>query len=434
MKKVNIFWFRRDLRLNDNAGLYEALKMDKDVVPLFVFDTQILNGLKKPFDRRVQFIHQEIERLQNELQQLGSGIIVKYGKPFEIYQSLIKQYDIETVFCNHDYEPYAQERDAQIQQLLNENGIGFQHYKDHVIFEWNEVLKADGKPYTVYTPYSRKWKAKLEDYYLKPYPTEKYFSAFKKEIEPEVPGLESMGFKAESFTFPGRTFETKIVKNYDQHRDYPAVEGTSRLGLHLRFGTISIRQLATFALQHNEKYLNELIWRDFYQVILKHFPHVVNAAFKPAYDRIPWRQSEADFEQWCAGKTGYPMVDAGMRELVATGYMHNRVRMVVGSFFTKHLLLDWRKGEAFFAQHLLDFDLASNNGGWQWAAGTGCDAAPYFRIFNPTIQIKKFDKEHRYLKRWIPELEDAFTYPKPMVEHKFARERALQTYKAALAK
>jgi len=433
MQKVNICWFRRDLRLEDNAALHHALKAGKPILPLFIFDTNILDDLKKPFDRRVQFIHQEVMRLQRELQQMGSDILVKYGKPLELYQSLIKQYAIETVFTNHDFEPYAGKRDEQIAALLKENGIGFQHYKDHVIFEWHEILKADGKPYTVYTPYSKKWKAKLNDFYLKPYPTEKYFSAFKKELKTELPSLESMGFKAETYTFPDRTFKTSIIKSYGQHRDFPAIEGTSRLGLHLRFGTISIRKLAKFALQHNEKYLNELIWRDFYQSILKHFPHVVNRAFKPKYDHIPWRQSEDDFEQWCSGKTGYPMVDAGMRELVATGYMHNRVRMVVGSFFTKHLLLDWRKGEAFFAQHLLDFDLASNNGGWQWAAGTGCDAAPYFRIFNPTTQIQKFDKQHLYIKHWIPELEDPFNYPKPMVDHKFARERALTTYKEALA-
>jgi len=433
MQRVNIFWFRRDLRLEDNAGLYHALKTGKALIALFIFDTTILNDLKKPVDRRVQFIHQEVMRLQQELQQLGSGILVKYGKPVEVYQSLIKQYDIETVFTNRDFEPYAEKRDEQIASLLKDKGIGFQHYKDHVIFEWTEILKADGKPYTVYTPYSKKWKAKLNAFYLKPYPTEKYFSAFKKDLKPELPSLESMGFKAESFIFPVRTFNKAVIKNYDLHRDFPGTEGTSRLGLHLRFGTISIRQLTQFALQHNEKYLNELIWRDFYQSILKHFPHVVTRAFKQKYDNIPWRNNEADFEQWCAGKTGYPMVDAGMRELVNTGYMHNRVRMVVGSFFTKHLLLDWRKGEAFFAEHLLDFDLASNNGGWQWAAGTGCDAAPYFRIFNPTTQIQKFDKAHLYIKRWIPELDNPFTYPKPMVEHKFARERALRVYKEALA-
>ncbi len=433
MTQINIFWFRRDLRLNDNAGLYYALKTGKPVIPLFIFDTNILNELDQPDDLRVQFIHQEIMRLQQELQQIGSGMLVKYGKPLEVYQSLIQQYAIDTVFTNRDFEPYAEKRDGQIAALLKVNGIGFQHNKDHVIFEWHEILKADGKPYTVYTPYSKKWKAKLNDFYLKPYPTEKYFSAFKKEVHTTSVSLAQMGFKAQAFSFPERTFNTNIVQSYDQHRDFPAVEGTSRLGLHLRFGTISIRKLAQFALAHNEKYLNELIWRDFYQAILKHFPHVVNRAFKPKYDNIPWRNSPTDFEQWSTGKTGYPMVDAGIRELVATGYMHNRVRMVVGSFFTKHLLLDWRKGEAFFAKHLLDFDLASNNGGWQWAAGTGCDAAPYFRIFNPTTQIQKFDKQHLYLKRWIPELEDPFKYPKPMVEHKFARERALATYKAALA-
>lgn len=430
---INVFWFRRDLRLEDNNGLLQALKNGLPVLPVFIFDANILDSLDNPFDKRVQFIHQEVERINTELKKYNSALLVKYGKPVEIWNELFKQHNITNIYTNRDYEPYAKERDAAVNEIAHQYSSELLLFKDHVVFEWNEVLKDDGKPYTVYTPYSKKWKLRYQNEGLPAYPTEKYLNNFIKLELQNIITLQQMGFKKEIFDFPRRSFDkSDVIKNYDKTRDFPAVNGTSRLGLHLRFGTISIRALAKSAVKANEKYLNELIWRDFYQTILKHFPHVVTRSFKPKYDAIPWRNDEADFEKWATGQTGYPMVDAGMRELVTTGYMHNRVRMVVGSFFTKHLLLDWRKGEAFFAKHLLDFDLASNNGGWQWAAGTGCDAAPYFRIFNPTTQITKFDKEHKYLKKWIPELEDPFKYPKPMVEHKFARQRALDTYKAAL--
>jgi len=429
---INVFWFRRDFRLEDNNGLYQALKKGLPVLPIFIFDANILEELDKPIDRRVQFIYEEIVRINEQLGQYGSSIVVKYGKPTEIWAELFKQHHIENIYANRDYEPYATERDAAVNKIAQQNNSELLLFKDHVIFEWNEVLKDDGKPYTVYTPYSKKWKLRYAKEGINQYPTENHFNNFVKLKKQNIIALEAMGFKKVPFQFPDRSFSNQIIGNYDKTRNFPAVNGTSRLGLHLRFGTISIRALAKFAINTNEKYLNELIWRDFYQVILKHFPHVVTSSFKPKYDAIPWRNNEADFEKWATGNTGYPMVDAGMRELVTTGYMHNRVRMVVASFFTKHLLLDWRRGEAFFAKHLLDFDLASNNGGWQWAAGTGCDAAPYFRIFNPTTQITKFDKEHKYINKWIPELTDPFKYAKPMVEHKFARERALATYKAAL--
>jgi len=429
---INVFWFRRDFRLEDNNGLYQALKKGLPVLPIFIFDVNILEELDKPIDRRVQFIYEEIVRINEQLGQYGSSIVVKYGKPTEIWAELFKQHHIENIYANRDYEPYATERDAAVNKIAQQNNSELLLFKDHVIFEWNEVLKDDGKPYTVYTPYSKKWKLRYAKEGINQYPTENHFNNFVKLKKQNIIALEAMGFKKVPFQFPDRSFSNQIIGNYDKTRNFPAVNGTSRLGLHLRFGTISIRALAKFAINTNEKFLNELIWRDFYQVILKHFPHVVTSSFKPKYDAIPWRNNEADFEKWATGNTGYPMVDAGMRELVTTGYMHNRVRMVVASFFTKHLLLDWRRGEAFFAKHLLDFDLASNNGGWQWAAGTGCDAAPYFRIFNPTTQITKFDKEHKYINKWIPELTDPFKYAKPMVEHKFARERALATYKAAL--
>jgi len=433
MESINIFWFRRDLRLHDNAGLYHALKHSKNVVPIFIFDKNILDKLEDKSDKRVNFIHEEIEKLAAKLKQAGTGLKVFYGKPIEVFKKLSKQYNIQKVYTNRDYEPYAKERDGAVETLLKVNNIEFHHFKDHVFFEWNEVLKDDETPYQVFTPYSRKWKAKSNDFYYSSYPTEKYYSSFKKEIETKIPSLTSMGFKFLEWDYFKKEVDTTIISNYHKTRDIPAIKGTSRLGIHLRFGTISIRQLADLAKDENEKYLNELIWRDFYQMIMSHYPHVVDGNFRKKYDAIPWRNDMESFELWCVGKTGYPMVDAGMRELNETGYMHNRVRMVVASFLTKHLLLNWQLGEAYFAEKLLDFELASNNGGWQWAAGTGCDAAPYFRVFNPESQMKKFDPKLEYIKKWIPEFEDIFKYPKPIVEHKFARQRAIDTYKKALA-
>jgi len=433
-----IHWFRRDLRLEDNAALYHALRSGCQVIPIFIFDTEILNDLKdenKPLtlDRRVVFIHKEIQKIKNELQSLGSDLLVFYGKPAEVFTSLLTTYSIKKVCTNHDYEPYANQRDETIKQLLNNYNVEFSTYKDQVIFEKGEVTKDDGLPYTVYTPYSKKWKAKLNAFYIKPYPTKKYVSNFyKTEKQQQLISLTEMGFAEDDFVFPERTTEDNFIKQYAETRDIPGVSGTSRLGLHLRFGTISIRALVRQSLQANaEKYLNELIWREFYMQILYHFPQVVSQSFKPQYDKIPWRTNEHDFNAWCNGNTGYPIVDAGMRELNTTGFMHNRVRMIVASFLTKHLLIDWRKGEAYFAQKLLDYDLASNNGGWQWAAGSGVDAAPYFRVFNPTLQTQKFDKDLTYIRKWIPEL-DSFDYPKPIVEHAFARDRCLETYKKAL--
>jgi deoxyribodipyrimidine photo-lyase len=433
MQAVNIFWFRRDLRLDDNAGLYHTLKEGHPVVPIFIFDRYILDKLEEKEDRRVAFIHAAIENMQAGLKALGSSLEVYYDFPEEVFNNLLSKYRLVTVFANGDYEPYAKERDQSVAQLLEKSGAKLQLYKDQVIFEKNEVIKSDGKPYTVFTPYSKQWKAKLKPFYYKSYPTEKYFDNFFKQKAKPIPSLESMGFKAGDKRFPSPSPDEELLKHYHQDRDYPA-KRTSRLGVHLRFGTISIRELVRKALSLNETYLNELIWREFYQMILWHFPHVGQGhAFKKEYEHIGWRNNETEFERWCNGVTGYPIVDAGMRELNETGFMHNRVRMVTASFLTKHLLIDWRWGEAYFAQKLLDFDLASNNGGWQWAAGSGCDAAPYFRIFNPALQTKKFDPKFEYIKKWVPEFQE-FNYPKPIVEHEFARKRCLEVYAKALRK
>ena len=432
MQKINIFWFRRDLRLHDNAGLYHALKSGKPVLPVFIFDTNILDELYDKSDRRVAFIHAALEDMQVTLAALGASLLVFYATPAAAFSALLEEYALDTVFTNHDYEPYARERDKGIATLLAAKQVRFQTHKDQVILEKDEVRKDDGKPYTVFTPYSRKWKAVQEDFHYKAYPTEKYFEQFYKQPAKPIPSLASMGFTGTVNVFPSKTVEQGLVSRYREQRDFPAMAGTSKLGVHLRFGTVSIRQIAREAAGLSETFLNELIWRDFYQMILWHFPHVGRGrAFKPAYDNIEWRRDSGEFEKWCTGKTGYPIVDAGMRELNATGFMHNRVRMIVASFLAKHLLLDWRLGEAYFAEKLLDFDLAANNGGWQWAAGSGCDAAPYFRIFNPYLQTKKFDPGLAYISKWIPEL-NSFDYPEPMVDHEFARKRCLEVYAKAL--
>lgn len=431
MEKVSIFWFRRDLRLEDNTGLYHAYTQEKNVLPLFIFDENILEKLEDRDDARVTFIHSQISRLSKELVSFDSSILVKYGRPLEVYRELLETYDIENVYTNRDYEPYAKERDAQIAALLKSKNIQFLDFKDQVIFEKEEVVNGSGDFYKVFTPYSRVWLEKFKKANLQLVSLGKTKNTFLKTIPFPIPSLEDMGFTPSSIQIPALEINQTLIQKYDQVRNFPAINGTTKLGIHLRFGTISVRKLALEAAKLNDTYLNELIWREFYMMILYHNPQVVDQAFKPAYDHIPWRRSEDDFKKWCEGKTGFPIVDAGMRELNATGYMHNRVRMIVASFLTKHLLIDWRWGEAYFAKKLLDFELSSNNGGWQWAAGTGTDAQPYFRVFNPDSQTEKFDKELKYIKKWVPEFGTA-AYPKPMVEHKFARERAIETYKQAL--
>jgi deoxyribodipyrimidine photo-lyase len=424
---VTIFWMRRDLRLKDNAAFYHALRNSKKVLPLFIFDEQILMQLDDKADKRVEFIHSVVAQLNEELEALRSGLLVLYGDPVEIFHQLHPA----SVYANHDYEDYALRRDEKIRASLSERKIAFITYKDHVIFEKNEVTKKDGSPYTVFTPYSKQWKATLTRFYLKSYPTEKYFTSLLKLKRLPVPAIRQIGFDPAGLVAPKRLITATVIRNYDKTRDLPAVDGTSRLSVHLRFGTVSIRQLVRYGMKTNQTWLNELIWREFYSMILWHFPHVERRAFKPAYDNIQWRNNEHEFQLWCDGNTGYPLVDAGMRELNTTGFMHNRVRMVTASFLTKDLLIDWRWGEAYFAQKLLDFDLASNNGGWQWAAGSGCDAAPYFRIFNPTEQQKRFDPGFEYIRRWVPEF-GTNGYAKPMVDHSIARARVLAAYKIAL--
>lgn len=430
MQKITIFWFRRDLRLEDNTGLYYALQQEENVLPLFIFDKKILDKLEDKSDARVDFIHQQILSIHQELAKKGSSILIKYGEPEQIYRELAEEFDIQAVYTNRDYEPYAKERDRKIEELLKEKNIPFLTFKDQVIFEPGEILNGSGEFYKVFTPFSKVWLDKFKRTQTQSLSN----SQWKKllQIDPlPVIYLEEMGFEKSNMDIPSMKADEAIIAHYDRTRNFPAQNGTSRLGIHLRFGTISVRRLALTAAQLNDTFLNELIWREFYMMILAYNPQVVNRAFKPKYDQIPWRNNEPDFEAWCKGKTGYPIVDAGMRELNATGYMHNRVRMIVASFLTKHLLIDWRWGEVYFAKKLLDFELASNNGGWQWAAGTGTDAQPYFRIFNPESQTEKFDKELKYIKKWIPEFGTS-EYPEPIVEHKFARQRALDTYKKAL--
>lgn len=427
-----IFWHRRDLRIHDNAALYKSLKRGYQVQPVFIFDTTILDSLPKN-DQRVRFIHKAITELKNHYLKLGADLLVKVGDPVDVIPELVKELTAQAVFTNRDYEPRAIQRDKKVSELLSKLDCEFIGAKDQVIFEKSEIVKGDGLPYTVYTPYSKRWKEKLNDFYLKAYPVEKYTSNLRKSKASALPMLKDLGFiDSKEQDFPSNAIPEKIIKNYHETRDIPSILGTSRLSVHLRFGTISIRELALVALKKNEKYLNELIWRDFYQMILFHFPYIVDGAFKKNYDKIQWEFDEKQWQAWCEGKTGYPLVDAGMRELNQTGFMHNRVRMVVASFLTKHLLHDWRLGEHYFAEKLLDFDLASNIGGWQWAMGGGNDAAPYFRVFNPTSQQEKFDPKFEYIKKWVPEF-GTDAYPKPIVEHVFARNRVLERYKKALS-
>ena len=429
---IAAFWFRRDLRLNDNAGFYHALKGGLPVLPVFIFDKAILDQLEDGDDARVTFIYQTIEVLEKELQKHGSSLAVLNDEPVQAWKKLTDEYQISAVYTNHDYEPYANERDQAIAALLKAKGVLFNTFKDQVIFEKNEVLKEDGKPYTVYTPYSRKWYQTLTPFYLKAYPNEKYFKNFFKIAPLSIPSLREMGFTKSDREFPPIHYK-ELIPDYAVKRDFPAVRGTTHIGLHLRFGTVSIRQLARDANTFKEKtWLNELIWREFYMMILHHFPDTATHAFRPEYDRIKWINDEKQFEAWCKGATGFPLVDAGMRELNTTGYMHNRVRMIVASFLSKDLLIDWRWGERYFARKLLDYEMASNVGGWQWAAGSGTDAAPYFRIFNPGSQLKKFDPEFKYIKKWVPEYADFTRYPQPIIDHAFARERCLKAFKEAL--
>jgi len=423
-QKVSIFWFRRDLRLDDNHGLSEALKSPYPVLPIFIFDNQITDELDKK-DARISFIYNQIKSISIQLKNTSSSVYCLKGKPSEVWQKLIDEFDIQEVYANEDYEPYAIQRDQKVAQLLHKKDVELNLFKDQVVFAKNEVLKGDGTPYTVFTPYKNKWLSIFKKENLNGYSIS-YSNFYKSNIP--FPSISDLGFERSAIKV--LDYNLSQLENYEEIRNFPAKNQTSYLSPHLRFGTISPRKIYKATWQ-NPTFVSELIWREFFMQILYHFPKVVDANFKAKYDLIAWRNDPNEFEKWKTGKTGYPMVDAGMRELNATGYMHNRVRMVVAGFLCKHLLIDWKWGEAYFAQKLLDYDLSANNGNWQWAAGTGCDAAPYFRVFNPTEQIRKFDNHLVYIKKWIPELE-TFEYPAPMVDHKMARVRAIDTYKKGL--
>lgn len=431
MEKVNVFWFRRDLRVDDNHGLFKALNAGLPVVPVFIFDPAILTRFPDPNDARMTFIHRCLTDLDREFRKFNSSLQVYVSSPEVVFGQLAVKYPIQGVFTNTDYEPAAILRDQKVAQILQNKGIEFHSFKDQVLFHQNEVVKANGTPYTIFTPYSKKWKEKLAPYQVPVFESEKHLYHLKHLSSNYFPELCEIGYQQQNIHFPDPMFDQVCIENYAETRDFPAQNGTSRLGIHLRFGTVSIRKLTQFARIYSEVFLNELIWRNFYMDILWHFPDVVEKSFKPAYDLIKWRNDEKEFERWCAGQTGFPLVDAGMRELNETGYMHNRVRMVVASFLTKHLLVDWRWGEAYFASKLLDYELASNNGGWQWASGSGCDAAPYFRVFSPELQAKKFDHDSKYIRKWVPEYGTS-AYPQPMVDHSLARARVIETYRKAL--
>ena len=429
---VTIFWFRRDLRLNDNVGLYEALRGDHTVLPIFIFDSDILEKLPED-DARVTFIHDTLQNIQSTLkEEHNSSIAMFHGKPIDIFKHLVDSYDIGAVYTNHDYEPYAKARDEKVASFLNENHIEFKTFKDQVVFEKNEIVKKDGNPYMVYTPYMKLWKSTFRILDFKDFPSEIVLKNLIPTTNLPNLSLSDIGFIKSQQEIKPYLVTSSLIQNYEATRNFPSQDSTSKLGPHLRFGTVSIRKMVKKAIaEKNEIFWQELIWREFFTQILWHFPYTKNDSFKAKYDRIEWRNNETEFKAWCEGKTGYPLVDAGMRQLNETGFMHNRVRMLVGSFLCKHLLIDWRWGEAYFGEKLHDYDMASNVGNWQWVAGCGVDAAPYFRIFNPTTQIQKFDKDLNYIKQWVPDFQE-LTYPMPIVDHKFARERCLETYKTAL--
>ena len=422
--KISIFWYRRDLRLEDNTGLFEALNENENVLPIFIFDDSILDELPED-DARVNFIYESLSKINKQLNNHNASLQILKGQIDDVWEKLVTTYDVQKVYLNKDYEPYAIKRDQKIKEFLNSKGIEMKTFKDQVIFEEDEIVKADGKPYTVFTPYKRKWLEKFTKVNLNLIAN---FDNFYKKII-DFPSLNQLGLKNSSLKV--KKYSLKNVSTYSETRNFPNLDSTSYLSPHLRFGTISVRQIITELKNKSETFLSELIWREFFMQIIFHFPHVVTKNFRPKYDGIQWVNNKEDYDNWCQGKTGYPLVDAGMRQLNETGYMHNRVRMVTAGFLCKHLLIDWRYGEAYFAKKLLDYELSSNNGNWQWAAGTGCDAAPYFRIFNPIEQLKKFDKTLTYTKKWVKDF-DTLEYPKPIVDHKYARNRALEAYKKGI--
>jgi deoxyribodipyrimidine photo-lyase len=428
MNEITVFWFRRDLRLHDNTGLYHALQSGQPVLPVFIFDTDILSKLEKKKDARVEFIYNTLASIKTELHALGSDVEIYHNTPYKAFEQIIKKHRVKAIYTNHDYEPNAIRRDDAISQLAAANNIEFHTFKDQVIFEKDEILNDSGKPYRVYTPYKNKWLSKIASSPIKTLPSETLVEHFIKTSPAAMPPLKDLGFEKTNIPIPPIHVARKVIQDYDKTRDFPFItDGTSLLGIHFRFGTISVREKAIKALPLNAVWLSELIWREFFMQILYHFPSVLTESFQPKFNVLEWRNSEEDFNKWCNGQTGYPIVDAGMRELNQTGHMHNRVRMVVASFLTKHLFIDWRWGEAYFAQKLLDYDASANNGNWQWAAGTGADAQPYFRIFNPIAQQQKFDPGFIYIKKWVPEFGTS-SYIQPMIEHKTAVERAKKMF------
>lgn len=472
MQYVNsLVWFRRDLRDFDHAALYHALKTSKQVYCVFIFDTDILDQLNNKEDRRVEFIWECVRELKLALQKSGGDLIVKHGKATEVIPALTTTLNIDGLFINHDYEPSAIERDAKVSAQLQSNAIKVHSFKDQVIFEKDEILNLSHQPYKVFTPYKNAALKKLDDFYLKAYPVDAYIASLAKVTPSNLPSLESMGFKQtnlKQMQLPtgmsgGKALLDDFINRIDQYkeaRDYPAVKGVSYLSTHLRFGTVSVRHLArtarNFANKGADTWLNELIWRDFYFQIMHHNPQVAyGEAFIKQFNQLPFRNNQAYFDAWCEGRTGYPIIDAAMQQINQTGYMHNRLRMIVASFLVKDLLVDWRWGERYFAEHLIDYDFSANNGGWQWAASTGCDAQPWFRIFNPTTQSKRFDQHGKFIRKYIPELSNCSdkeihqpwqlssqrqevmgmiigkNYPKPIVVHAIQRVKALDLYKNA---
>ena len=430
-ENFSVFWFRRDLRLDDNLGLNAALSSGLKVIPIFIFDTEIINKLEKN-DLRIKMIHAALVKLNDAMLGNRCNVGMYLGNPKAVFESLLKKFKIKSVYANHDYEPYATERDKSIKSFLEKKNVTYKSFKDQVIFEKDEVVKDDGNPYKVYTPYSRKWIEKLKSTGFETCKSETKLNSLAS-LELPYLTLKEIGFDEKEFDIPLFNINSKTIEKYEETRNFPYLNSTSRIGAHLRFGFVSIRKLVEKALKNSNKtYLKELIWREFFMQILWHFPYTQEKSFKPKYDSIKWLNNDEEFKKWCEGNTGYPLVDAGMRELNQTGFMHNRVRMLVGSFLCKHLLIDWRWGEKYFAKKLLDYEMSSNVGNWQWVAGCGVDASPYFRIFNPKEQIKKFDKDFKYIKKWVPEFQSSL-YPNEIIDHKFARNRCLETFKAAVA-
>ena len=429
-EKVVVCWFRRDLRVNDNAAFYHALKSGFPVLPVFIFDTEILDKLSDKEDKRVNFIHNKLAEMNDLFVKKNSSTLILNDTPLKAFKQIEKQFIIAEIFTNEDYEPAAIQRDKEINEYFNKKNVPFHLFKDQVIFAKSEIMKGDGTPYSIFTPYSKLWLQNFQSTNIPSYPSEKLlYKLFTTDPFP-LPSLKEIGFEKTDVDVLPLNIDKETLTDYDETRNIPGIDGTSHVSIHLRFGTISIRELVEKANKLNKVYLKELIWREFFMMLLFHYPKVVNHNFNDKYDFIKWRNNEEEFKKWCDGETGFPLVDAGMRQLNEIGWMHNRVRMVVAGFLCKDLLIDWRWGEAYFAEKLLDYELSSNNGNWQWAAGTGADAAPYFRVFNPTTQIKNFDPELTYIKTWIHSFRPG--YLPEMVDHGFARKRALEVYKKAL--